>query len=882
MGDLHRALGWVENFENSPVFARPAERLTRALVGGNLPAISREGRVLEAAVHAEGGKMRGQSVSLIGHAHIDMNWLWRWPETVQVCQATFRQVIRFMAEFPDFRFSQSQASCYDAIERLEPALFARIRRAVKSGRWNVTGGMWTEGDTNLSSGEALARSFLLGQEYFQSRFGIRARVGWLPDNFGHAAQLPQILQSAGIQYFYHMRTGPREQLYWWEAPDGSRVLAKTGQGYNGAISPGIRHEPRRLPPSVGHQMFIYGVGDHGGGPTRRDILAARSYQPSPLFPEIKFDTADGYFDAVAPKARGLRIIKGELGYIFRGCYSNVATIKRGNRALENALQAAEGLALAALRQKCPWPERELDEAWKALVFNQFHDILPGSAIHESNDDSRRKYAGGLELALQVRLRSLRFLAEKIALEDGGIPLVVFNPLAWKRSEVVVAEIVVHEDFQRVRLHDAAGAEVPVQIVRTRNFDTEYHVWIQFTAADLPALGYHTYRVRPVSGLANMPIQSWGQPYPGLPTLTVVEDGGSLSRRGLRLRNRFLEMEFHPANGRITSLRLRRKGKPGRNLLGSGGANWLGMYLEKPRAMSAWELDPAASGPEVLKPVGPATVVQEGPESISVQCDYTWGRSFFRLLTTLHADTPRIDCKLHVEWLERGDGDQAGPMLRAHWSVAGNPRKLRCDVPFAVVDRPAGDEFPAQKWIDVPAPGGGLAILNRGQYGHSLEGGVARMTLLRSAYDPDILPDVGIHEIEWAILPHAGDAFDADLPRLGMSYNVPPETFQARAQAGVLPAVYSFLEVEAEPHFVVTGVKRARKGKGIVVRGYDAAGRGAFPVIRLPEPIVSAVEVNLLEEPLPKSPARIKDGRAMVKVGAHRITTLLLDTTDSSR
>jgi alpha-mannosidase len=250
-------------------------------------------------------------------------------------------------------------------------------------------------------------------------------------------------------------------------------------------------------------------------------------------------------------------------------------------------------------------------------------------------------------------------------------------------------------------------------------------------------------------------------------------------------------------------------------------------------------------------------------------------SQFWLTTTIHADSARIDCHLRADWLEKGTETAAAPMLRVHFSAAGKPDRLSCDVPFAVVDRKPGMEIPAQKWVDVRAgSGAGLAVLNRGKYGHSLVDNTIRLTLLRSAYDPDIHPDIGRHEISWAIVPHEGTWKDAELPRVGMSYNVPFETFQARAQSGDLGLVHSFLSVDkSDKNFVVTGVKQAEDGVRTVVRGYDSSGRGAAANITLPFKVTEADRTNLLEEPVDEGNVTIAGNDVSLKIKPWGIATV---------
>jgi alpha-mannosidase len=846
--------------------------LAAAIGDGDASSIASRLRELDERIAVVSTEARKGSVYLAGHAHIDMNWLWRWPETVQACRDTFRQALRFMEEFPEFRLSQSQASVYEAMENEDPPLFEGIQKAVRNGTWEVTGGMWTEGDTNLSSGEALCRSFLLAQRYFRSKLGAQAKVGWLPDNFGHCAQLPQMLRLAGIDCFYHMRCSPPAQLYWWEGIDGSRVLAKTGQGYNDQVTPSLRSQPQRLPPETPRQLFVYGVGNHGGGPTRRDIQTAARLQKNRLFPEIKFATAGQYFADVRPLADQAYVHRGELQFIFEGCYTSVSRVKQGNRDLENALQTVEALSVFASLHGLTYPVDDLRQAWKVLVFNQFHDILPGSAIHESNGDSVASYQRAIEACRVLRLRTLRFIGEKIAVQSakGTIPLLVFNPLAFERSDLVVAEIVMTDPASSFVVRDRSGKSIAAQVVRTRRFDAATHYWIQFFASSIPGLGYEVFTIEPSTTGEPIEVTHWSQPYPLLPAL-LAKGAGDLVRQKNRIQNRFFSLEVGEKDGSIRSLHLLRRDKLGPSLLGKGGANRLAVFLEKPNSMSAWTLDTSPEGPIDVTAVGATRFAQEGPESISWVNTFRYTESTFQLTTTVHADSPRIDCRLTAEWVERGTDNGKTTTLRLLHHLAKTPDGITCDVPFAALDRETGREVPAQKWATVRLPGGDLALLNRGKYGHSVIDGALGLTLLRSSFFPDVLPDVGRHELAWALLPHEASSA-ADLARAGLGFNVPFETLQLRPQDGTLRQSDTFITSKGDG-FIVTGVKMSEDRDGIVVRGYDVSGRGGEVEIAMGRPITAAIKTNILEQRMDGPDPKIAGASIIIETRPWEIVTL---------
>ena len=253
------------------------------------------------AVYGQQKKVRSKkaqtadTIHVIGHAHMDMNWLWTYSETMQMCNDNLRQAVAFMDEFPDYTMLQSQASVYNFVEMVDPPLLEKVKKYVKEGRLELAGGMWTEGDMNMSSGEAIARSFLLGQRYFQSRFGKMANIGWLPDNFGHIAQMPQILKLAGCDYFYFHRCKPYLGTFWWIGPDSSKVLCYANDTYNGDITPALKDEVNKFSPDKRRILQITGVGDHGGGPTRANIEMVHQLDKTPGYASVKFTTAGDFF-----------------------------------------------------------------------------------------------------------------------------------------------------------------------------------------------------------------------------------------------------------------------------------------------------------------------------------------------------------------------------------------------------------------------------------------------------------------------------------------------------------------------------------------------------------------------------------------------------------
>ncbi len=361
-------------------------------------------------------KSKSDTIHIVGHAHMDMNWLWTYSETMKMCNDNLRQTIAFMDEFPDFTFIQSQAAVYNFVEKVDPPLFKLVQKYVKEGRLELAGGMWTEGDGNLSSGEAIARSFLLGQRYFRSRFDKMAHIGWLPDNFGHISQLPQILNLAGCKTFYFHRTNPYMGSFWWTGPDSSTVLCYANETYNGAITVDLKDELKKIAPDKHRILHITGVGDHGGGPTRANIDLIHKLDKTPDYPAIKFTTAGDFFSKVSKEMKGRPTHHGEMQFIFEGCYTTVADIKEGNRNCENSLYTSEFFNTLRWMNGEKYPAGEFSDLWETVTFNQFHDILPGSAINEANKEAIARYSEVLRKSTELRDKAFWKMADEVSFQ----------------------------------------------------------------------------------------------------------------------------------------------------------------------------------------------------------------------------------------------------------------------------------------------------------------------------------------------------------------------------------------------------------------------------------------------------------------------------------
>ncbi len=416
--------------------------------------------------------MKPLTLHLIGNAHIDPVWLWTWQEGFHEAKATFRSALDRLREFPDFVFTASSAALYAWVEQSDPAMFGEIQQRVAEGRWELAGGWWIEPDCNIPCGESFVRQGLLGQRYFQEKFGKKAHVGYNVDSFGHSGGLPQVLKKSGLDFYVFMRPMVYEKelpgdLFWWESPDGSRILT-----FRLPVSYGTGGGDQRehvfacvgqVNPAWKRSMCFYGVGNHGGGPTIQALKSLQSLQADPERPaELLFSGPEAFFQAVQPENSGLPVVRDDLQHHASGCYAAHSGIKRWNRRAENQLLVAEKWsALAAWKTGQPYPQ-EFERAWQNVLFNQFHDILAGTSLEVAYGHARDSTAkpSPLPSAPSTRPPSPSPGASVSRRTEATKPLVVFNPHAWPVKAPVEMEFDRWGDS--AQLLDDLGARVPFQ------------------------------------------------------------------------------------------------------------------------------------------------------------------------------------------------------------------------------------------------------------------------------------------------------------------------------------------------------------------------------------------------------------------------------------
>jgi len=470
-------------------------------------------------------------IFLLSHAHLDLAWLWPVSETWEAAQRTFTSVLQLQTEFPELTFGHSTPALYAWLEHHQPHLFNAIKNRVREGRWEIIAGLWVEPEFNLVSGESIIRQVLYGQRYIREHFGVLNRVAWLPDSFGFCWQLPQILKLGKIDYFVTQKLRWNDtnefphEVFFWQGLDGTQILslmsAPIGEGIDLVKLTRYAMESKERTGKA-QVLGLPGVGDHGGGPSRDMLELGRRSQASRIFPRLQFTKAHTYLDHLAQE-KDYPIWADELYLEFhRGCYTSHADQKFYNRRCERLLYQAElWSSCASLLMGYDYPQARLEQAWKSVLFNQFHDILPGSSIPEVFQEANQEWQQVIETTEEIIQQALGAIASQISFPEppafGAQPLLIFNPLNWFRSEVV--SITLPEGILSAKILDSDGQEWVSQIENNL---------IYFLTPNIPSVGYQLVWFVPNTE----PVLSVDYP------------------REFTLKNESLEVTLDPATGAI--------------------------------------------------------------------------------------------------------------------------------------------------------------------------------------------------------------------------------------------------------------------------------------------------------------------------------------------
>ncbi|OWA33339.1 alpha-mannosidase [Saccharibacillus sp. O16] len=824
-----------------------------------------------------GNNAEGQEI-MVGQSHIDIAWLWPVRETVRKASRTFSSVDTLMREYPGYLYTQSQPVLFEFVKNNDPELYERIKERIKEGRWELVGGMWVEPDLNIPSGESLMRQMLYGQRFYQEEFGKTSRIEWLPDTFGYCASLPQILKHGGVDYFMTTKlnwndTNPFPyDLFHWVGIDGTPVLSYLNHGVNEHTRPKDIDEhwqSYRQKDKHAEQMLLYGHGDGGGGVTREMLEYIDRADLMVGQPGSRYGTATEFFEGISQSNPDLPSWRGDLYLeLHRGTYTTHAYNKRANRKAEILYREAElwnvlaaGAAGQAKNEAANYTMNQaanqtaahegyaqalesLHRGWKLILLNQFHDIIPGSAITETYATSDAEYAEVFaegEKALEIGTRAL---IAGINTEQGqgdapGTPYVIFNGLGWSRSAAVVIDEAAGDSA-----YDAEGNSLETDYEGESGQLTVY-------LPQIPALGYTTIWLRSEAGVVDSTLPAGAGVGADAQELTT----GAAAAVKQPAHDGFLQVWETPyytvrfnESGEIVSLLDR---EADREVIQPGqAANVFQFFHDRPTEWDAWDVDPRFE----QQPAGRAQllesrVVTSGGVRDVLRFRWQLNQSTIEQDVIFYKHDRRIDFKTHVSWHE------AHKLLKVAFPVDILTEKATYEIPFGSLERAthrntswerAQFEVCGHRFADVSEHGYGVSLMNDCKYGYDIRGSVMRLSLLRAPQWPDVQADIGEHDFTYSLYPHLGGWREAGTVQAAAALNQKIPVIRTEAHAGHLPAESSLIGFDGR-HVILDTVKPAEDGSGIIVRLYEAEGGRETVTLDWKQPFARAVSSGALEE-----------------------------------
>ena len=768
------------------------------------------------------GSKSSLTISAIGHAHLDLAWLWPIRETIRKGGRTFATALDIMDRYPEYIFGASQPQLYEWIKNTYPELYGKIKEKVCEGRWEVQGAMWVESDTNVPSGESLVRQILYGKKFYREEFGIDVKTVWLPDVFGYSGALPQLIRKSQCEYFMTQKLSWNSinkfpyHTFIWKGIDSSEVLVHMlpEETYNSSAKPTavVATEENFNEKDVSDNcLMLFGIGDGGGGPGAEHLERIRRVNRFSELPEIKQEKSSDFFERIAEDTSCYKKWTGEL-YLecHRGTYTTQAKSKRYNRKLEFALRELELLlSIAELTNHSAYPKSKVESIWKEVLLYQFHDILPGTSINRVYDESLIRYEALHDEIEQLLVIVKEELSQQVDTAKLDNPAIIFNSMSWERSEWVK---------QGQRWH----------------------------CVNVPALGYSLLDMQ-----------------------TIQECPSGLIAEDKKLENSLLRLTFDDS-GSIVSIfdkECEREILPENTV-----ANELCVYRDKG---DAWDI----SVDYADKIIGTfelhsSEAIIDGPCAI-IRNIYSFKDSNLTQDIIITAGSKRIDFKTWVDWY------QSDQMLRTSFPVDILATEATCDIQFGSIKRPthkntswdwAKYEICAHKWVDISQRDYGVALLNDCKYGYKVFDNVLDLNLLRSTNYPGIKIDHGYHEFTYSLLPHFGDHISGGVIQEGYNLNVPLSVLPIEDKQSGSETAYSFVQIDKE-NIIVETIKKAEDADGYIVRLYESHGAAAKVRLEFSHSCNIISEVDLLEEN-PKQLV-VNDNSVVVEFKPYEIKTLLL-------
>ncbi|MGB3293807.1 MAG: alpha-mannosidase [Phormidesmis sp.] len=813
--------------------------------------------------------LKQRQIQCVGHAHLDMAWLWPIADTWNAAERTFQSVLDLQKDFPDLTYTHSSPALFEWLEHNRPELFQQIQQKVTEGSWSIDAGLWIEPEFNLIGGEAIARHILYGQHYCQEKFGKISKIAWLPDSFGFCWQLPQLLTQGGIEIFATLKLSWNDttefphSLFWWESPDGSRILSLMLPPIGTDIDPikmsahAKKWETRTQLPNT---LWLPGLGDHGGGPTRDMLEKAYRWQQSPFFPTLTFTTPKNYINTlprspVPPlSSPHLPLWQTDLYLeLHRGCYTTHADQKQHNRRCEDLLYQAEVFAtIAYLKANQPYPKADLERAWKSLLFNQFHDILPGTAIPEVFVEANQAWEQVRSIGQRILDESIGAIASTIPLPKPPHPLakaiVVFNPLSWSRNAVITLSVpsfspdAAHSSWS---IYDGTHQLVPYQ-TDSKEVAEQIDRDLSFLAQNLPAVGYQNFWLCPTREKASQPPEDYS------------------------LENEFLKVTIDPETGQIVSLIEKSTQKETFSTPG----NQLQTFRDQGQYWDAWNIDPEyASHPLPGPALQSIRWIKAGPVRQELKVTYRFNQSTISQNHILETGVPFLKIETFIDWQE------THVLLKAYFPLSISSEIATYEIPFGAIARKttpetaaekAQWEVPALRWADLSNQSFGMCLLTQGKHGFDASPNHLRLSLLKSPVWPDPNADKGSHHFAYAIYPHTGSWQTARAAHAAREFTIAPIVHRPEFTSPnnkVGQCRQSFLQVQ-NANLILSAFKLTEDDSDdLILRCYEAYGENAIVdithslgVIGLDEGTITnaSIHTDLIETPIhSKNPTNVR-------------------------
>ena len=850
------------------------------------------------------------TVLLIAHAHIDMNWMWGFNETVSLAVSTFETMLKLMEEYPQFKFSQSQASVYKIVEEYAPYLIPTIRQRIKEGRWEVTASTWVENDKNMSSAESMARHLLYTRNYLSKLLDIdkeSLNIDFEPDTFGHAENGPEILSQGGVKYYYHCRGYHKEHIYRWRAPSGTEVLVyREPVWYNDELA---RYDSLGFVPSfckeygITKTMKFYGVGDHGGGPTRKEIEHWLEMQTWPLMPTIQFGTLREFYASLEEKREQFPVVEQELNYIFSGCYTTQARIKRANKLGEDRLSEAD---IADTMADVLVPDyktpSDIKNAWTKVLFNQFHDILPGSGVIGTYQYALGEMQRAMAAAQVNTTHAMKEICEKINTAELGIKdkedysfgagvgfgtgdeagylsgfvsnsyghnriMTIFNPTQYTRKECM--KVVLWDwngDLTEICAYDADKNEVPVQVIHDPETYWAHKYFTLLMEVKVPAFGYATYVISEKEKTQlDIDWEMFSTTGGMDPRLDEYND------EPIVMENEKVKAVFDPVTMLLTSFTDKESGK---ELTGKDAGGFRFITENAVNEMTAWRIGPYEKD-ILLNKTNQVKILKRTDGAIcqSVTYELEFETSRIEAEVSLKKNSCVLEFDVKLDWHELGNRTKGIPQLSFRVPASYQTGTYRCIVPGGIIDRKGwAQDVPCLGYMEaVHAEETSLAVMSDCKYGFRGYDNTVSLTLQRAPYDPDPTPDQGEHYMKIGIAA-VGDK--EDLAEKYDRFIHPLYAVSNSVHEGELPLSENLLNVTG--NVKVDVLKKAENGDGIILRLYNLEKKPSEITLSAGRtPVSSAEFTDILEEAA--DAIKVTDGKATAELpaAAHRTIRIRL-------